>query len=209
MTDNTAGVALMSPMASNDAAWIDFTLPISPQVIGGLCHDIEAIFRINPYYYFKVWRQTGAAAYFLEFENQSNQTANTLDIKVSAGPGLGWTVHYNHGIKQRTIFAIEAVPHGSRIILTDDYQGLPEAERVQRLAEVDKSLHAWGAALRRYFLRHQRWAWLPGWHWYLRRVWVPMRPSARRIVWLLYLFTIAEFCFFIFVLLIYMIEQNA
>jgi hypothetical protein len=35
-----------------------------------------------------------------------------------------------------------------------------------------------------------------------------MKPSARRIVWLLYLITVAEFFFFLFVMLIYLIEQN-
>ncbi len=48
----------------------------------------------------------------------------------------------------------------------------------------------------------------PGWRWYIRRVWVPMKPSARRIVWLLYLITVVEFFFFLFVLLIYLIEKN-
>ena len=36
----------------------------------------------------------------------------------------------------------------------------------------------------------------PAWRWYMRRVWVPMKPSARRIVWLLYLITVVEFSFF-------------
>jgi hypothetical protein len=38
---------------------------------------------------------------------------------------------------------------------------------------------------------------------------MPMKPSARRIVWFIYLITAAEFFFFLFVLLIYVIEQNA
>ena len=67
---------------------------------------------------------------------------------------------------------------------------------------------AWAEALRIYFLRLKRWSWLPGWRWYLRRVWVPMKPSSRRIVWLVYLITIAEFFFFLFVMLIYVLEQD-
>lgn len=72
---------------------------------------------------------------------------------------------------------------------------------------MDKSLQAWGVALRAYFLRLKRWSWLPGWRWYMRRVWVPMKPSSRRIAWLLCLITAVEF-FFLFVLLIYLIEQQ-
>ena len=62
--------------------------------------------------------------------------------------------------------------------------------------------------MRVYFKRMKRWSWLPGWRWYIHRVWVPMKPSARRIVWLLYLITVAEFFFFLFVLLIFVLEQD-
>jgi hypothetical protein len=196
------------PVASSDAAWVSLPTPLPPAGLAELCRDIEAIFRVNPYYYFKVWRQTGATAYTLEFENQSNQTQNTLAIQVSTGPGPGFTVHYDRGLKKRTVFTIEPAPHGSQLTVTDDYESIPASEREQHLPEVDKSLKAWGEALRLYFLRQKRWAWLPGWRWYLRRVWIPMKPSARRIVWLLYLITVAEFFFFLFVMLIYLIEQN-
>ena len=67
---------------------------------------------------------------------------------------------------------------------------------------------AWADALRLYFLRRRRWSWLPGWRWYIRRVWMPMKPSARRIVWFIYLITVAEFFFFLFVLLIFLIERG-
>jgi hypothetical protein len=43
----------------------------------------------------------------------------------------------------------------------------------------------------------------------MRLVWVPMKPSARRIVWLLYLITLAEFFFFLFVALIWWLEHRA
>jgi hypothetical protein len=93
-------------------------------------------------------------------------------------------------------------------VIVDDYEGLPEAERAARLAEVDKSLLAWGRALRKYFLRLARWSWVPGWRWYLRRVWIPMRPMARRIVWLIWIVTLLEFAFFLFLILILVIEQG-
>jgi hypothetical protein len=182
--------------------------PLPPDAVALLCRDVEAIFRLNPYYYFKTWRQTGPATWFAEFENQSNQTQNALTIEASQGPGPGITVHYDHGIKKRTVFTVEPVSPGSRLTVTDDYEGIPETEREQRLAEVDKSLKAWGETLRIYFVRQKRWSWLPGWRWYIRRMWIPMKPSARRIVWWLYLITVAEFFFFLFVLLIYTVERQ-
>lgn len=196
-------------MASSDAAWVSLLAPLPATTLAELCRDIEAVFRVNPYYYFKSWRKTGPDTYALEFENQSNQTTNAVNIQVSAVLERGFTVAYDQGIKKRTVFTIEPAPPGSRVTVTDDYEGLPESERAQRLPEVDKSLEAWGEALRVYFLRQKRWSWLPGWRWYIRRLWVPMKPSARRIVWLLYLITAAEFFFFMFVILIWWSEHRA
>ncbi len=196
------------PTDSQDVAWVMIPAPQSPEELAAYCRDVEALFRVNPYLYFSAWRQTGPASYHAEFENQSNGQKLAVDFDVTPGPGSGLTVTYRQGIKKRTFFTIEAHGTGSRLLVTDDYEALPAAEREARLQEVDKSLKAWGEALRVYFVRLRRWSWVPGWRWYLRRVWMPMKPSARRIVWLLFLITVVEFLFFLFVLLIYVIEQN-
>lgn len=195
-------------MASSDAAWVAIPSALPVSRLAELCRDVEAIFRVNPYWYFENWTQTGPATYHAEFENQSIPQRARIDFEIVAGPGAGYTVNYQHGIKKRTVFLIEPFEQGSRLTITDDYERLPEPDRSVRIQEVDKSLPAWGEALRRYFLRHQHWSWLPGWRWYMRRVWVPMKPSSRRIVWLMYLISAAEFFFFVFILLIYVIEQN-
>ena len=94
---------------------------------------------MNPYLYFSDWRQTGSSTYHAEFENQSNQQKLALDFEVVPGPGQGFTVNYVSGLKRRTIFTIEPAVQGSRLTLTDDYEGLPAAEREARAAEVDKA----------------------------------------------------------------------
>ncbi|MDH5512832.1 MAG: hypothetical protein OEY27_06430 [Gammaproteobacteria bacterium] len=209
MVESTGEPAPKSPVAdSTDAVWASFLVSFPPDITQLYCRDVEAVFRINPYYYFDVWNQTGPGTYHAEFENQSNKTRQSLELNVLPGPGRGLTVTYTGGIKKRTVFTIEPAPEGSRLTVTDDYDLLPPAERENRKSEVDKSLNAWAEALRIYFLRLKRWSWLPGWNWYLRRVWIPMKPSARRIVWLLYLITVAEFFFFLFVVLIYVLEQD-
>jgi hypothetical protein len=196
------------PTDSRDVAWVAVPAPQAPAMLAPLCRDIEMLLRVNPYYYFGAWKQTGPSSFRAEFDNQSNKQQVAVDFDVTPGPGQGMTVNYRQGLKKRTFFTIEAFGTGSRLLIVDDYESLPEAEREARLAEVDKSLQAWGESLRLYFLRLKRWSWLPGWRWYIRRVWVPMKPSARRIVWMLYLITIVEFVFFLFVLLIYLIETN-
>ncbi|GAB4509629.1 MAG: hypothetical protein Tsb0026_10240 [Sulfuricaulis sp.] len=208
MAENSRQAAQTSPVDSPDAAWVSLPAPFPPDVLNQYCRDVEALFRANPYYYFDEWRQTGPDAFHAEFENQSNHTRQTLDLRVTQDSKHGIIINYNGGIKKRTVFTIEPAQEGSRMTITDDYDLLPAAERERRKSEVDKSLKAWAESLRLYFLRLRRWSWLPGWRWYLQRVWIPMKPSARRIVWFIYLITVAEFFFFLFVLLIYLIEQN-
>lgn len=199
---------MLENFSSADAVWISFPVPFTPEVLQPYFRDIEVLFRANPYYHFETWRRTGPDTFHAEFENHSNQTSQVLNLTITLNPGLGITVSYDAGIKKRTLFTIEPAPDGSRMTITDDYDLLPPSEREQRKSEVDKSLNAWAESLRLYFLRLKRWSWLPGWRWYLRRVWIPMKPSARRIVWFIYLITVAEFFFFLFVLLIYLIERR-
>ena len=65
-------------------------------------------------------------------------------------------------------------------------------ERRARAGEIDLSLNAWGRALHSYFGAWARWRWLGPWRWYMRRVWQPMKPSARRIVWMIWVISAFE-----------------
>lgn len=195
-------------MTSEDAAWVAITTAWPVEPLAKLCADLEMILRLNPYYVFKIWGQTGTDRFHAEIENLSNQQQMVLDIERMPGPGRGFILAYRHGLKRRTVFMLEPHGSGSRLTITDDYSGTPAEERQARLAEVDKSLQAWGEALRTYFIRVKRWSWLPGWRWYLRRIWAPMKPSSRRIVWLLYLISVAEFFFFLFVMVIWWVEYG-
>ncbi len=196
------------PAASEDAAWVTIPVPWPPAELARWCADLEMLWRINPYYYFRKFTRTGPDRFRAEFDNHSNGQAVAVEFERFAGPGPGFTLLYHAGLKRRTQFTIEPFAGGSRLTLLDDYADWPQPEREARLAEVDKSLTAWGEALRIYFLRLRRWSWLPGWRWYLRRVWAPMQPSSRRIVWWIFLISVAEFAFFLFVLLIYLIERG-
>jgi hypothetical protein len=203
-----AGTPPRLPTDSRDVAWIAVPARQSPRGLAAELRDIEVLFRLNPYYIFTHWRRIGPSSHHAGFDNDSNQQKVDVEFDVASGPGDGLTLTYRQGIKKKTFFTIEPFGRGSRLIVTDDYEGSPAAEREARLAEVDKSLAAWGEALRVYFARLRRWSWLPGWRWYIRRVWIPMKPSQRRVVWLIWLITVAEFFFFLFVLLIWTIERN-
>jgi len=185
-----------------------------PAELAARCLDIEVLLRLNPYYFFERWEQTHEGAFRAEFLNKSNGQKVAVDLEVSTGSHGEIIVTYAEGLKLRTVFLVEPAPPGddpkgprSLLVIVDDYGRYTEAERKDRLSEVDKSLLAWAEALRVYFIRQKRWSWLPGWRWYIRRLWIKMNPSARRIVWWIYLISVVEFFFFLFVVLIYVLEQ--
>ena len=73
---------------------------------------------------------------------------------------------------------------------------------------MDKSLPAWGQALSDYLRQHRRYGWIAPWRWYMRKVWVPMKPSARRIVWMLYVITTVELFAVLFIALLWWLEHR-
>ena len=196
------------PIASSDAAWATIDLPFQANYVATQCRDLEVLFRVNPFLHFAEWRQIDVDAFHVRWRNESNEQELDTIVRRVAGPGMGFTVEYERGLKRRTVFLLEDDTDGSRLTVVDDYDGTPTEERARRAPEVDRSLLAWTRALQLYFRRLKRWSWVPGWRWYMRRMWVPMKPTARRIVWLLYVITLAEFVVFLFVLLIYALEHN-
>ena len=172
------------------------------------CGDTERLYRINPYLEIQAWQPLAADAFRVAWRNLSNDQAATLELRREPESEYAFFVAYSQGIKRRTRFLLEPAPGGSRLTLTDDYAGLPEAERASRTAEVDKSLTAWGWALHAHLRREHRFGSNPLWRWGMRRFWLPLRPAARRITMLIVLVTLAEFAFFLLVALIWWIEHR-
>jgi len=188
-----------------DAAWVVVDTPLDAAQLAEFCADTERLFRINPYLEFRYWRAGGAGKPEAAFRNLSNQRDIVLAFEVEGAAGREFIVHYNRGLKRCTRFRIEPHGRGSRLTITDEYD---EKAAEADLAEVDKSLHAWGVALQEYLRRHARWGRYGWWRWYMRRVWVPMKPSARRIVYILWVLTMFEVALIALGAAIYWIEYR-
>ena len=190
-----------------DAAWVVIETPFLPEDLAAFCRDLERLYRINPYLEFRCWRSIAPDRIAVEFRNLSIRREFKLELAlvVDRTAATEFTVHYSTGIKRSTRFAIEPSATGSRLKITDDYSGAPAGVDT---GEVDRSLQAWGVALREYLLRDQRWGWCVPWRWYMRRVWVPMKPSARRITFIILLVTLAETALIALVMAIYWIEYR-
>jgi len=179
---------------SSDQAWIRIRTLLTPtELLAFVQADSERLLRINSMYEFQSWQNAGRDAHVMRIRNLANgKILETTVGETRTADGLLLT--YGGGLKSSTSFRVEARPDGTGadLVVTDDYSHVPEAERQARMAEVDNSLNWWGQDLYRYFRYLRRWAWFPGWLWYMDRVWKPMKPMGRRVAYILYVVTIVE-----------------
>jgi hypothetical protein len=189
--------------AARDEAWVGIDITLSAPELARFCADVERLYRINPYLEFRGW-QDGPGTADVSYRNLSNGQDYKGRFSIRRASEFDFSVRYDRGIKRETRFVIEPLASGSRLVITDDYSGAgPEAD----LSEVDRSLHAWGTALRAYLERDARWGHIRPWRWYMRRVWVPMKPSARRITYILLVVAVAEVALAVLVMAVYWAEQ--
>lgn len=192
----------------DDAAWMTIETPFDGAALRSFLDDVERLYRINPMLEFDEWRQDGENCFRLSAKNLSNGRRLETFLNVSRNKD-GLMVCYSDGLRRSTYFRIEDRPDGgANLIVTDDYSGTSIEEREARIDEVDKSLVQWGRALHQYLHQWKRWSWVPGWQIYMRRVWQPMKPMARRITFILLVVTAAEFVVFLFFFTIFRLELH-
>ena len=176
-----------------DAAWVRIATPLAAADLRLFLDDIERLYRVNPLLELSAFEATGGGTYRLAAHNLSN--GRDIEVALAVTPReTGIDVRYSGGLKTATSFSVESAAGegGSHLVVTDVYEGGTEAERRARAGEVDLSLNAWGRALHDYLRAWTRWSWLAPWRWYMRRVWQPMTPSARRIVWMIWVVSAFE-----------------
>ncbi len=191
-----------------DTAWVTIETPFDVKGLSGFLDDVERLFRINSLLVFEDWKSLGDGEHRFTAKNLSNEKTTTTKCRaVREGDTL--TVTYMGGLKTTTTFRLDPNSNGTvDLIITDDYSGTPADEREARIDEVDKSLVQWGRDLRLYLLAWKKWSWFPGWKWYRRRVWQPMKPMARRICFMLLAITALEFIAFLMVFTIFWLELD-
>lgn len=189
---------------ATDAAWVRIETRLSAVALAEFCRDLERLYRINPYFEFQSWQTLPAGRYRARLKNLSIGREIDLEMSLHQESPYEFAVQYARGIKNSTRFTISPAPGGSTLVIVDDYSSAPPDANTD---EVDRSLHAWGVSLREYLDRERRWGWCAPWLWYMRRIWVPMKPAARRITFIILLVTLAEIAFFALVIAIYWAEH--
>jgi hypothetical protein len=197
----------MSTAPSEDAAWVTIETPLSLEQLRIFIRDPERLFRINSLLEIERWEMLANDRIAFEAFNLSNGRHLKSELSLE-WIDKGWRINYDSLLKRSTSVRLApAKNHGSTLIITDDYAGVEESQRRQRLDEVDHSLNQWGRDLHTYLQSWQRWSWLPLWRWYMQRVWQPMKPSARRITRMIVWITLAEMALVLLLIAILVIEQ--
>lgn len=198
----------IEPADERDAAWVTIETPLSFGALLQFCREnVERLFRINSLLRIDEWRRLGPGAYHVRLRNLSNERALETDLKVEELPD-GLRVRYGSGLKTMTEFRVAEAGSGSTLTVTDDYSGTPGEERRARADEADRSLVQWGHDLHRYLGRWDRWSRHAAWRWYMNRVWLPMTPIGRRVVFALVVISAIEFFAFLMVLAIFVLELD-
>lgn len=198
---------MVTPPVAEDAAWASINTPLSVAELTAFCRDIERLYRINPMLEFQHFKVLGQHHYAYAGRNISQETPFEFDytFAVKELPD-GLQVDYEQGIKSTTLIKIEPASQGSKLTITDYYERLPIEEREQHLHEVDKSLVAWANYLQRFLITWSRWSRFALWRWYMRRVWQPMKPTARRITYTLLWISVVEIALIALGVAIYFVE---
>ena len=198
---------MVTPPVAEDAAWASINTPLSVEELTSFCHDVERLFRINPMLEFQQFNTLDAQRYAFSGRNISQETPFEFDITFSVTElPDGLQIDYDQGIKSKSLFKIEPAPQGSKLTITDYYERLPAEQREQHLHEVDKSLLVWAKYLQSYLVTWSRWSGIGPWRWYMRRIWQPMKPTARRITYALLWITVVEIALIALGVAIYFIE---
>jgi len=193
---------------NNDQAWVTIDTSLSLEELKDFCKNIERLFRINPFLEFNNFVVIEPNQIVMQGNNLSNNQAFEFMIFQQTIEN-GFKLNYDKGLKQTTTITLLETKTGTQIKILDDYSGITESERNQRLDEVDKSLVAWGTAIQEYLVAWQKWSKFSIWRWYKNRLWLPMKPSARRISWMLINITALEFIAFLMVFTIFWLELDS
>ncbi len=203
-----------SDSSSRNEAWAAVNTPLEVDELLEFCRDVERLVRINPMLEFKCFERSGDKCYRLQGRNISQQPAFEFDYSIEVEPlADGCRIHYSNGLKSHTRIRISAPEQPGELVrstlhVTDYYADATEEELQARLNEVDKSLIPWLKDVQKYLLQWRKWSKFRLYRWYMRRVWLPMKPTGRRITYMLLWISLVEVALIALGAAIYIIEYT-
>ena len=190
-------------------AWAEFKTSLSQDALLEFCCQIKQLFRINPYLEINKWEDFGQNKFFVEFVNHSQEPEFSLRTNLHVTKLKdGLRIDYENGIKSSTSFHTKPADDGSKFIITEHYHSESSDKYKDKLNEVDKSLTKWAEELQIYLNDMHRWSWFLPWRIYKQHIWLPMKPSARRISYMLIWISFIEISLIVLGVIIYFLEYR-
>lgn len=184
--------------SEDNAAWVEAEIPLPPAALLAFLADHERLWRLNPWLAIESWHEEGDG-----FTLRAQNEGNDLRIDVRAWRETlpdGFRIRYGTGLKQSSEFAVATRGGGSLLRIIERYASVDGPDD-PRVAETDKSLVPWVAALRRHLVARARWGRIPGWRWWNEGFMLSMPPRQRRIVRMIIWVTLIEFAVFVLAVL--------
>jgi hypothetical protein len=194
--------------AGEDCARAEISSSLDGAALFAFVREIERLFRLNPHLAIETWEQR-PDGFRLAARNESNECSIDTAARVEADAAKRTlAIHYANGLKRSTTITVEpaASGNGSRLIVVDHYPLIAD-KADPRVAEVDRSLVPWLAAIYRHLLARARWGRIPGWHWWNERFLPGMVPRSRRIVRMIVWVSVLEFVVFLGLVVILVAAQ--
>ncbi len=173
----------------DDAAWVRIETKLDVKTLYTFCLQVERLYRLNPYFRFETWHQIDSNNFIATWENHSSDVVHQIETRLSLGVHENEIcIKYQSGIKVETYFIIEPNINAADLVIVDRY-GSSEYGQVD---DVDKSIHAWGLSLNRFFKHYAYLKSVPGSLMLIDRFWIRLTPMARRITYILLVVTVVE-----------------
>jgi len=195
----------MSDSENIDFARIEIDSPFDENWLAEFISNPQRILRINSLFEFSKFEKVSENTWHMMGTNLLSKQDFDVTFKVKK-KSSSTLFHYEGWLKTTTKISIKKDKSGYKLIIIDDYSGINAEEREQRISEVDNTIVHFGNDIHRYLRRWKRWSWVPGWKSYMLKFWQGMKPSARRISFMLFVITAVEFVIFLFVFIIFWLE---
>ncbi len=190
-----------------DFARFEIETPFDAAWLRGFLADPERLLRLNPFYTIREIRRVSPDELRLSLRNDALEREFDLTARVEELPG-GWRLVWDGWLKSETRAQVKGSGKPAVLVLVDDYSGHDEAQRRERIAEVDISIAPWAQYVHAWMHMLRRFSWVPGFRWFMTGPWLRMTPAARRVSkWIIFI-TAAEFIFFLMVFSIFWLEYG-
>jgi len=192
---------------AGDQARAETDIPLAADDLFAFIADIERLFRLNPHLEIETW-QAAPGGFHLAAKNETNECrVDTVAHIALERQARSITIRYETGLKRFTTLSVLPDGAGSRLVAVDHYPVIEDPQD-PRVAEVDRSLVPWIAAIRHHLVRRARWGGMPGWRWWNEGFMLAMPPRQRRIVRMILWVSVLEFIVFLFVAAIFWLERQ-